>query len=155
MRRKKNKPTKLFMGIDPGGSGAITIVNQYGKHVAHIKNKETLEDLCEFVDRYSVATFCFLERVSAMPRQGVSSTFKFGTSYGQLQGMISYAGIPWELVTPVQWQTLLKCRTGGDKKISKAAAQRLFPDTKITHANADALLLAEYCRRICLERGLI
>ena len=30
----------------------------------------------------------------------------------------------------------------------KAAAQRLWPSTKITHANADALLIAEFCRQI-------
>jgi hypothetical protein len=42
----------------------------------------------------------------------------------------------------------MKCRSGGDKKITKAAAQRLFPRMKVTHKNADALLIAEYGRRV-------
>jgi hypothetical protein len=37
----------------------------------------------------------------------------------------------------------MKCRTGGDKNISKARAQELFPRVKVTHKNADALLLAK------------
>jgi hypothetical protein len=34
--------------------------------------------------------------------------------------------------------------TKGDKNISKAKAQELFPDKKIIHATADALLIALY-----------
>jgi len=37
--------------------------------------------------------------------------------------------------------------TGGDKNVSKRRAQELFPEIKITHAIADALLIAEYARR--------
>lgn len=36
----------------------------------------------------------------------------------------------------------------GDKNVTKAAAQRLFPDQKVVHATADAMLLAEYARRV-------
>ena len=49
-------------------------------------------------------------------------------------------------VSPVKWQTAMGCRTGGDKNVSKAEAQRLWPSLKITHRNADSLLLAEYAR---------
>jgi hypothetical protein len=42
------------------------------------------------------------------------------------------------------WQKSLGCLTHGDKNVSKAAAQRLFPGMKITHATADALLIAYY-----------
>jgi hypothetical protein len=41
----------------------------------------------------------------------------------------------------------MQCLTKGDKNVSKAAAQRLWPKLKITHANADALLIAEYGRQ--------
>ena len=58
------------------------------------------------------------------------------------------ATIPYEEVTPQKWQKALGCRTGGDKNVSKARAQALFPLQNITHAIADALLLAEYCRRL-------
>jgi hypothetical protein len=35
----------------------------------------------------------------------------------------------------------------GDKNVTKRKAQELFPSLKITHATADALLIAEYLRR--------
>ena len=34
--------------------------------------------------------------------------------------------------------------------MSKAKAQQLFPNLKITHAIADSLLIADYCRQIRL-----
>ena len=55
--------------------------------------------------------------------------------------------IPFEYVTPLTWQRYLKCKTGGDKNISKQKAQELFPHLKITHAIADALLIGEYYKR--------
>jgi hypothetical protein len=36
------------------------------------------------------------------------------------------------------------------KQRNKAKAEELFPGQRITHATADALLIAEYCRRIHL-----
>jgi len=88
-----------------------------------------------------------LEKVNAMPKQGVVSMFKFGSSYGELKMALVAAGIRFEQVSPVSWQTALKCRTKGDKNVSKSRAQELFPDMKITHAIADSLLIAEYARR--------
>jgi hypothetical protein len=89
----------------------------------------------------------YLESVGAMPGQGVSSTFKFGVNYGWWQGVLLSLGIPFDRVAPAVWQGAMRCRTGGDKNISKARAQELFPQLKITHALADALLIAEYGRR--------
>ena len=61
-------------------------------------------------------------------------------------------GQPFDRVLPQTWQGKMGCRTGGDKNISKAAAQRLFPKVTVTHAIADALLLAEYARRLAVAR---
>jgi hypothetical protein len=48
--------------------------------------------------------------------------------------------------------TVMARLTKGDKHISKQRAQQLFPSAKVTHAIADALLLAEYCGRV--HRGI-
>jgi len=137
-----------ILGIDPGKSGAIATIEQTAldRVIRVIKLKETERDVWEFV-RDSHADCAILERVSAMPRQGVSSTFKFGTSFGFCRGILIAAGIPFTLVTPGVWQRHLSCLSKGDKNVTKAKAQELFPEGKITHANADALLIAEYGRR--------
>jgi hypothetical protein len=139
---------KHYMGIDPGYSGAIVVIDEDGGFVASIRLSDTEHDVADFVDEFSHnITLGVLERVSAMPRQGVSSTFKFGTSYGFCRGLLVSFAVPFEDVTPGKWQRELKCLSKGDKNVTKAAAQRLFPDQKVVHATADAMLLAEYARR--------
>jgi hypothetical protein len=85
-----------------------------------------------------------------MPGQGVSSSFKFGMSYGSLRMALIAHSIPFESVTPQAWQKSLHCLSGGDKNRTKARAQQLFPNQKVTHATADSLLIAEYIRRVSL-----
>ena len=141
----------VYIGIDPGQSGSIAVLFPSG-NATWIKLDSTDHDIADWlrdiqVNHYSI---CRIERVNAMPKQGVSSTFKFGRSFGFLQGLLVAFQIPFELVTPQKWQGFMGCRTAGDKNVSKAAAQRLHPSLKITHANADALLIAEYCRRTAL-----
>ena len=57
---------------------------------------------------------------------------------------LTAAGISFERIRPQVWQKSLGCMTGGDKNITKRRAQELFPQLKITHATADALLIAYY-----------
>lgn len=141
---------ELYIGIDPGATGAIAVLTPSG-FLATCKLKETEHDIAEFIRetivRPDLPCFAYLERVHSMPKQGVSSSFKFGESFGFLRGLLVAHQIPFELVTPQSWQGSMKCRSGGDKNITKGAAQRLFPSLKITHATADALLIAEHCRR--------
>lgn len=139
---------KLFIGIDPGQSGGIAFIPE-DKAAWAVKMPETdtdlfhtLWDLGKYEDRIT-----FLERVHSMPGQGVSSSFTFGEGYGKLQMALTALQIPYERVTPQKWQKALGCLTKGDKNVSKAKAQELFPHLKITHAIADALLIAEYGRR--------
>jgi len=153
-------PQVLFMGIDPGYSGATSVITKERKVVAsngHKKN--TPIDLAEFFDEVSqfpnAIVLAVIERVHSMPKQGVASSFKFGEQYGMMQGFLYACKIPFEFVTPHKWQTDMKCRTNGDKNVTKDFAQRTFPGVKITHANADSLLLSEYARLLAVEKGLI
>ena len=83
-----------------------------------------------------------------------SAMFKFGTSCGKLLGMLTAAGIPFEMVTPQTWQKSLgipaRKKTEGKTQFKnrlKQRAEQLFPQVKVTLATADALLIAEYIRR--------
>ena len=80
-------------------------------------------------------------------RMGATSAFSFGRGFGGLLMALAAAQIPYERVTPGVWQKAMKCLTKGDKNVSKRRAQELFPSLSITHATADALLIAEHCRR--------
>lgn len=144
-----------IIGIDPGASGGIAWIDEQGKPCVE-KMPQTLTDIWELVlditgvaKRYTKpgSIKAYLEQVHSMPGQGVSSSFKFGQGYGALEMALTAAGIPFERVTPQKWQKALGCLTGGNKNVSKAKAQELFPSIKFTHATADAMLIAEYGRR--------
>jgi len=144
----------VILGVDPGGSGAIACIDDGGEP-SWIKLDSTEADIAHAVaswDAEHVVDFAFIERVHSMPKQGVSSSFKFGQSYGFLRGILVALSIPFEEVTPQTWQKSMGCMSKGNKNVTKARAQQLFPGVKITHANADALLIAEYGRRVWESR---
>lgn len=150
----------IFLGIDPGASGGIAIIG--GSYADAVPVPDTERDLWEKIRAVSVVRdatgsggrfFAIIERVHSMPKQGVASSFKFGQSYGFLRGLLVASGIPFEEVAPQKWQKELGCLSRGDKNVTKARAQQLFPGLKITHATADALLLAEYARRLWVSRN--
>lgn len=139
----------IFVGVDPGQSGAIVAIDHNANVVDVILNKQTERDIWDGLTRIvgSYPSVCAtIEQVHSMPKQGVASSFKFGVSYGFLRGCLVASGVRFVEVSPVKWQTAMKCRTKGDKNVSKARAQQLFPGVKVTHATADAMLLAEYAR---------
>ena len=141
---------RIYIGCDPGKSGAIAILTDAGKVACTIKLDGTEHDIAESLRAaiQDAEPHAMLERVHAMPQQGVSSTFKFGQSFGFLRGLLVALQIPFDEVTPAKWQNEMKCRTRGDKNITKQAAQRRWPAERITHRTADALLLAEHCRQV-------
>ena len=138
----------LYLGVDPGESGAMAVINADGRFGDYIKLSSTPRDIWYWINRYAEQIdYAILESVHAMPQQGVSSTFKFGKSFGTCIGLLAASGCRYELVTPQSWQKELSCMTRGDKNVTKNRAQELYPNVKITHAYADAILLAEYARR--------
>lgn len=145
-----------IIGIDPGQSGGIVLLEDGEPPHVH-KMPETDGDVRDLLHELAVGlrtdVFAWLEQVGSMPGQGVSSSFKFGRNFGFLAGVLTGLNIPHELVRPQKWQKAMGCLTGGDKNVSKAAAQRLWPRLKWTHAVADAALIAEYGRRQLITRG--
>lgn len=140
-----------YLGIDPGKSGGWAMIREHGGACQTIKSGTcNIKELQTFLCDWKPA-FAMLEYVSSSPQQGVRSAFTFGQSYGQIEAILVCCGIPFDRVTPKKWQAAMQCLSGGDKNVTKRRAQELFPDVKVTHAIADALLLAEYCRRVKLQ----
>ena len=144
--------SRITIGVDPGANGAIAWIDERGKSCVE-KMPDTLQDLWELVcdiTNFPRSTIdgrkykAYIEQVSSSPQMGVVSAFSFGRGYGNLEMALTAAGIPFERVRPQVWQKAMGCMTKGNKNISKAKAQELFPDKKIIHATADALLIALY-----------
>jgi Holliday junction resolvasome RuvABC endonuclease subunit len=144
----------IVIGIDPGKNGAVAWITD-GKPCVE-KMPDTLQDLwgligdiCGLTSNHGYSPCCaYIEQVHSSPQMGVKSAFTFGNGFGHLEMALTAAGIPFERIRPQVWQKSLGCLTGGDKNVSKRRAQELFPTMKVAHATADALLIAEYGRRI-------
>jgi hypothetical protein len=138
-----------IIGIDPGANGSIAWITD-GKPCVE-KMPDTLQDLwgliADIAGEFGVQYKAYLEQVHSSPQMGVKSAFTFGNGFGHLEMALTAAGIPFERVRPQVWQKSMGCLTKGDKNISKARAQELFPQIKCIHAISDGLLIAEYGRR--------
>jgi hypothetical protein len=147
--------TDLFIGVDPGTKGGIYILNAEGNITHSCRfSKVTTYDIVQFLRETigSVKAIAVLEKVHAMPMQGVSSTFKFGEAYGTIKGILASLGIVYDEVTPRSWQKALgiPAKKKEDPKTKhkqdlKFHAQRLFPEERVILETADSLLLAKYC----------
>lgn len=153
-RPLEEQEVKTYIGIDPGKAGCIAVSK--GNTIKAHKMPETDTDIWALfksimgedeIDWRDSGVFAVLETVHSSPQMGVKSAFTFGQGYGGLRMALIASGIPFEGVTPQKWQKALGCLSGGDKNKTKDRAQTLFPQIKVSHAIADGLLLAEYCRR--------
>lgn len=158
--KKEDKVNFCYLGIDPGMGGGLAVL--CGDKVSLTPMPRTDQDIIAWLESHSWLTenlnYGVIEQVHSMPAQGVSSTFKFGMSYGALRMCLIALQIPFETVSPQKWQKTVgissrkkEGRTDHKNRL-KARAQELFPKEKITLATADALLLAYYCR--LLQRGV-
>jgi crossover junction endodeoxyribonuclease RuvC len=144
--------------FDPGSSsGAVAFY--FTAHPGQI-SAEDLPVVAGQVDSATLAArlkqmrpdVAVIERVAAMPRQGVSSTFKFGTAYGILQGVVAALEIPVHFVAPGRWKKHFGLTS--DKEQSRARALQLWPGQsdlfarKKDHGRAESALLARYFAEI-------
>jgi crossover junction endodeoxyribonuclease RuvC len=96
-----------------------------------------------------------VEKVGAMPGQGVTSMFNFGKSAGFIEGVLSALLIPYQLIPPAKWKREFSL-IGKDKQASIITCRKLFPELDLkrtercrtdSDGKAEALLLAEWARR--------
>lgn len=147
----------IYIGIDPGLSGALAVihnVNDTENIISEPFSETSYLDILKYVSKKSDTKVCCLEHVSAMPKQGVVSTFNFGSNFGWIQGVLQAYCIPYELVRPQKWKK--EFGITADKNTSIEVCQRLFPELDLRRSEkskkpddgiAEALLMAEYAKR--------
>lgn len=129
----------LFVGIDPGLSGALafrsdeemevlsmpTLTITKAKGTRRILDLTALANIIDDKTKNAARVSVFIERVSAMPKQGVASMFSFGESYGAIKGIVAAHFLPMTLVTPVTWKAKLKVSSNKDD--ARYRASQLMP----------------------------
>jgi crossover junction endodeoxyribonuclease RuvC len=148
------------LGIDPGLDGGLAAIQPEGLRLAvmpvvAVGTKREIDEqaLVAEILRHRPERV-FLERVQAMPRQGVVSMFNFGTGWGLVRGICAGLGLPYELVRPQEWQRMMLA--GQPKGSEYLVASRLWPNAEWRASDrarkphgglVDAALIAEYGRR--------
>lgn len=146
----------FVLGIDPGLSGAYALVDLSGALITVDDvpitglGKQRQIDGVMLADRLRNLPIekAVVEVVHAMPKQGVSSTFRFGYAAGQVRGVLEALSIPILWATARQWKGSLGLSS--DKKDSVAMACEAWPERAVLfsrakdHGRAEASLIARY-----------
>lgn len=151
---------KVIVGADPGLSGGIAVLDyETGELLKYFAMPTRVEDppkkkktkngtkqvqsneidvtkIWEELSEYSLKKVV-IEKVGAMPKQGVTSMFTFGQGYGRLLGVLYVLtdDVEWVTkVTPQKWQAHLfgADRYGGNtKELSAAYVKKHYPRAEI------------------------
>jgi len=154
-----------FIAFDPGLKGGVAFAHYDGKawdscaQVMPIAGKEidcdAIAKMLGFIKQHG-DVIAIIEKVSAMPGQGVTSMFTFGKGYGTLIGICVGLGVRVELVTPQAWKKVVLAGTNKDKNAAIAYCRRAFPAISLlptprcktpSDGIADALCILEYGKR--------
>lgn len=148
----------IWVGIDPGSrSGAYAIITDEGVTVKPWGNDEFSTDMANIAYQYEShkeKAIAVVEKVGAMPKQGLSSTWAFAKNAGFIEGVLSSQRIPYQLVPPRVWKKAFSLTS--DKAKSVEVCHRLFPNVSLKRTErcrtddnnfAEAILMAEYGRR--------
>ena len=152
----------IIFGIDPGVSGAISVLED--KKILEVFEMPTMIDGKKNKKQVNGAQVTHLikqqlksnkeisvivERVNAMPGQGVVSMFSFGQSFGIIKGICAALSLSIYFVRPLKWKQhfdLVKT----NKDASRTKVIEIYPEisSKISKKKdsnkADAILIARY-----------
>ncbi len=152
----------MIIGIDPGLTGAIacleddlTFISVFDMPVMALTkgrnqvNASQLAKIISAIKTQNKKVIVYLEKVQAMPGQGVSSMFSFGQSFGIILGVVATLELPLVLVTPLFWK-----KNAGlihtEKDKARTLAQQLYPEAPLGKkgdiGKADAILIARFGR---------
>lgn len=150
----------IYIGVDPGVNGGIAAIQEddafckviYTVPMPKVGNVVDFAAAADFLDFHNC--IAYVEKVHSMPKQGVSTMFKFGFVTGGIYGVLATLKIPVMEVTPSQWKRfVLKGLDNKDKDSSAIFCRRMFPDVSLlaterslkAHSGmADALCIAYY-----------
>jgi crossover junction endodeoxyribonuclease RuvC len=151
-----------IVGIDPGATGAAVVFDTalgtleifdmptYVERQRSGKKKVRVDAVAlgQWLRSQRIDTAA-LEKVGAMPGQGVSSMFAFGRALGVVEGVLGTIDVPVFWYQPKEWQKL--CRVAGGELVkdnARAKACLYFPAyadhfaRKKDSGRADATLIA-------------
>ncbi len=147
----------VYIGVDPGKKGGYSVLYENGKAESYPWDDagfaKKMSDISSEFPKNQI--FVFVEKVGAMPGQGVVSMFHFGKSAGFIEGVLNACYLTYELVPPQRWKKYYGLSS--DKLASIEKCQELFPNTNLlatarshkpSDGMAESLLIANYGKEL-------
>lgn len=163
------KINNLYIGIDPGVTGALVIItNETARFFDCPKTVHGMQDIIErtvlkYKNTHNI--FCYMENVHTIEEWSRQNGDKLMRNLGQWEGLLASFNISYELVLPKTWQryTVIKQHGKDTKYNSKATAKKSFywcyegwQEGKPTsaekligsnHNRSDAFLISSFCEK--------
>lgn len=141
----------IIIGIDPGINGAIAVLDLKAEKVSVFdvptikvpgkgRGKKSVSDydkagMADLLSKYQNRQVAVsMEKVHAMPGQGVTSMFTFGRGVGIWEGMLAAFGWEIDLVTPQNWK-----KEYGDRLLTHIEKPELLKTMKTADYNKASL----------------
>ena len=141
----------IILGIDPGKTGGISLIDSKAPTMLHgvrmptqpVKSKYTVAShmiapaFTDYDIRKAVVDAVVIELVNAMPQQGVASSFQFGRMFGAVE---SWANVKYpgkvQYASPGTWKPAMGL-TGKAKADSILRASAVFGDKEFWPLKSD------------------
>lgn len=141
---------RYYIGIDPGVSGAMVVLNPDGSIVS-MDNFSGWVQMSSVLRNYEGASDVLvgLEKVHGMPGMSVKSVSSFMANFGGYLALLDCFKVPYVLPPPRTWMAVVlgAFPKGESKPRALAYAQRRWPSLNLKkshHGIVDALCIAEY-----------
>lgn len=149
----------VIIGVDPGITGAACAIriDDMGEpefmemfdcpsEPIGTKRRVHVEVLGNWLEKIE-PDLAIIENVHNMPKEGSSSSFRFGGTCEAIRTSVALYRIRYRMVAPQTWKPTFHLR-GSDKEASRKKAIEMLPAAapflklKLHHNRADAVLLA-------------
>lgn len=147
---------ETIIAFDAGLSGGMAILNASGDLILCDDLPVIGEGAQRRIDAANLAAMirphlparAVIEQVGAMPKQGVSSMFRFGKAVGTIAGVVGALGLPVEWVAAAKWKREAGLDATAERSRAKAIEtwpmqSSLFARKK-DHNRAEAALLGKW-----------
>ena len=151
----KNTSRFKYIGIDPGVSGGIAVIDEKGIMMAYKcpKSSDEMSLLFQMCMGSTPAANIklLMERVWARPTNAVRAAFSYGVNYGQWLGIVATHEVEMNTAIPVEWIKWVGCpkalKRDVRKRWLKEKAGELYPNVnKLTLATSDAILITHFAK---------
>jgi crossover junction endodeoxyribonuclease RuvC len=118
------------LAFDPGLKGALSWVDQAGNLIdvvdmPVVNGEVNAQIMRTLILEHGDVEAALVEKQQAYPKQGVSSSFKTGTGYGIIIGLLAGLQIPTFFWPASQWKKYMKLSR--DKELSRQRALARWP----------------------------